>query len=82
MSITLETAEGMSVSTNLVGVLRLVLIDDINKHHTYDVSSCVYDPESLLNILGVPCFGRYFEDGTDIRNPLDEDGTTVKSGST
>ena len=37
MSITLETAEGMSVSTKLVGVLRLVLTYDINKHHIYDV---------------------------------------------
>ena len=73
MSITLESAEGMSVSTKLVGVIRLVLTDDSNKHHIYDVPSCVYDPESPLNILGVPCLGKYFDDGTDIRNPPDED---------
>ena len=44
MSITLETAKGMSVSTKLVGVLRLVLTEDSNKHHIYDVTGCVYDP--------------------------------------
>ena len=82
MSITLETSEGMSVSTKLVGVLCLVLTDDSNKHHIYDVPGCVYEPKSPLNILGVPCLVKYFDDGADIRNPLDEDGTTVKSGST
>ena len=48
MSITLETAEGMSVSTKSVGVLRLVLTDNSNKYHTYDVPGCVYEPESPL----------------------------------
>ena len=72
----------MSVSTKLVGVIRLVLTDDSNKHHIYDVPGFVYDPDIPLNILGVPCLGKYFDDGADIRNPLDEDGTTVKYGST
>ena len=58
MSITLETAEGMSVSTILVGVLCLVLTDDSNKHHTYDITSWVYDPKSILSILGVPYLGK------------------------
>ena len=82
MSITLETAKGMSVATKLVGVLRLVLTNNSNKHHSYDVPGCVYDPESTLHVLGVSCLGKYFDYGADIQNPLDEDGTTVKSGST
>ena len=53
-SIKLETAKGMSVSTKLVGVLRLVLTDKSNNHRTDDVLGCVYDPEIPLNILGVP----------------------------
>ena len=65
-----------------MGVLCIVLTDNSNKHHTYDVPGFFYDPDSPLNILGVPCLGKYFDDGVDIRNPLDEDGTTVKSGST
>ena len=32
--------------------------------------------------MGVPCLGKYFDNGAEIRNPLDEDGTTVKSDST
>ena len=48
MSITMETAEEISVSTKLVGVIRLVLTDNINKNHTYDVTGCVNDPESPL----------------------------------
>ena len=82
MQITLETAEGKSVSTKLVGVISLVLTDDSNKHHTYKIPDCVYDPQIPINILGVPCLGKVFKDGADIRNLLDEDGTTVKSGST
>ena len=82
MNITMETAQGISVSTILVGVLCLVLTDGRNKHHIYDVPGCVYDPEIPLNILGVPCLGKYFDDGAYIQNPLDENGTTVKSGST
>ena len=82
MQITLETAEGKSVSTNLVGFLRLVLTYDSNTHDTYETPDCVYDPQSPINILGIPCLGKNFKDGVDIRNLLDEDGTTVKSGST
>ena len=59
MQITLETAEGKSVLTKLVGVLRLVLTDDRNKHHTYEIPDCVYDPQSTINILGVPCLGKF-----------------------
>ena len=82
MQITLETAEGKSVSTKLVGVLRLVLTDDSNKHRTYEIPDCVYDPQSPINILSIPCLGKFFKDGADIQNLLDKDGTTVKSGST
>ena len=32
--------------------------------------------------MGVPALGAYFDDGTYIWSPLEEDGTTIKSGST
>ena len=35
--IILETAEGTSASTKLVGIIRLVLTDDKKDHHTYDI---------------------------------------------
>ena len=78
----LETAEGTSASTKLVGVIRLVLTDDKNEHHTYNLQGCNYDPDSPINILGIPALGKFFNDGANINNPLDIDGTTVKSGAT
>ena len=82
MIVTLETAEGLTKTSKLVGDLRLVLTNDSNKHHTYSIPGCVYDPESPLNILGVPVLSAYFDNGADIRSPLEEDGTKIKSGST
>ena len=80
--VTLETAEGVSTRTQLVGIFRLVLTDNENKHHTYDVPGCVFDPATPLNILGVPALGTFFGDNADASNPYDEDGTTIKSGAT
>ena len=82
MSITLATAEGLNTTTKLVGSLRLVITNSSNEHYTYSIPGFVNDPESPLNILGVPALGAYFYDGTDIRNPLEEDVTTAKYGST
>ena len=82
MSVTLATAEGLTTTTKLVGDLRIVLTDNINKHRTYSITGFIYDPESPLKILVVPALGAYFDDGTYIWSPLEEDGTTIKSGST
>ena len=81
MIVTLETSEGLTTTTKLVGALRLVLTADSNKHHTYSIHGRVYDPESSPNTLGVPSLGSYFEDGADIQSPLEEDRTPIKSGS-
>ena len=62
----LATAEGLTTTTKLVGALRLVLTNNSNEHHTYSIPGCVYDPESPLNILGVPALGEYFDNGADI----------------
>ena len=78
--VTLETAEGQTTKTKYVGTLRLVLTDDAHKHHSYDVTGCVFDPDSPINILGVPFLGKHFGDQS---SDFDEmDGTTVCSGST
>ena len=78
----LETAEGTSASTKLVDIIRLVLTDDKNEHHTYNISGCIYDPDSPINILGIPALGNFFNDGANINKPLDDGGTTIKSGAT
>ena len=82
VSVTLATAEGITTTTKLVGALHLGITDDSNEHHTYSIPGCVNDPESTLNFLGFPALGTYFDNGADIRCPLEEDGTTIKSGST
>ena len=78
--VTLETAEGLTTKTKYVGTMRLVLTDDARKHHTYNVPDCVYDPDSPINILGVPFVGKFFGDQSSDMYELD--GTTVCSGST
>ena len=80
--VTLEIAEGLTTTTKIVGALRLVLTDEINQHHAYSIHGCFYGPETPLNTLGVPALGAYFDNGADIRSPLEEDRTTMKSGST
>ena len=77
----METAEGISEETKLVGSLRLVLTDDCNVNHTYIVPECVYDPDTPLNILGVPALGKYFGDNADASDMLASDGTSIKSGA-
>ena len=76
------TLVGVSTRTQLVGIFRLVLTDNENKYHTYDVPGCVFDPATPVNILGVPALGTFFGDHADASNPYDEDGTTIKSGAT
>ena len=82
MSVYLATAEGLITTTKLGGDLRLVLTSDRNEHHTYSIPGCVYDPESPLNILRVPAIGAYFDVDADSISPQEENGTTIKSGST
>ena len=80
--VTLETAEGVTTKTQFVGTLRLVLTDDGNTHHSYDVPGCVLDPHTPLNILGVPALGTFFKDHANASSPYDEDSTPIKSGAT
>ena len=79
--IMLETTEGTSASTKLVDIIRLVLTYDKNEHNIYNIPGCIYNPDSPLNILGIPALGKKFNDGANINNPLDNDGTTVKAGA-
>ena len=82
MIVTLETSEGLTTTTKLVGALRLVLTADSNKHHTYSIPGCVYDPKFSLDILGVPALGAYLDDGAYIQSSLEDDRTSIKYGST
>ena len=80
--VTMETADGIGIHSKLVGAQHLVLTDDSNKNHIYTIPGCVYNPDSPLNILGVPTLGKFFKDSASLSNELGEDGTTVKSRAT
>ena len=80
--VTLETADGVSTKTQLVRSCRLVLTDNKNKNYTSDVPGCMFDPETPINILGVPDLGTFFGDNTNTSSAYDEDGNTIKSGAT
>ena len=80
--VTLETTDGVSTKTQLVGICRLVLTNNTNINHTYDMSGCVFDPAIHINILGVPALGTLFGDNTNAGSPYDKNGTTIKLGVT
>ena len=81
-NVTLETANGVSTKTQLVGTLQLVITDGSNIHHSHDVLGCMFDLHTLLNILGVPALGTFFNDHANASSHYKEDGTTIKSGAT
>ena len=80
-SVTLETVEGLTNTTKLVGSMKLILNDDANKHNLYIIPCCVFYPNTPINILGVTALGTFFVDNGDATDPLAEYGTTIKSGS-
>ena len=45
-SVTLETAEGITTMTKLVGSMKLLLTDDNNNHHPYIIPRCLFDPKT------------------------------------
>ena len=81
-SVALETADRFSTKTQLIGICRLVITDNTNIHHIYDVPGCVFDPTTTINIFGVPALGTFFGDNANAGSPYDEDGTTIKLGAT
>ena len=70
MSVTLETAEGLTNMIKLVGTLSRVLTDDSNENHVYKIPQCIYDHNIPLNIIGVPDLGKFFGDNADAHIPL------------
>ena len=80
--VTLETADGVSTKTQLVVIWHLVLTSNTNINHTYDVPVCLFDPDTPINILGVPALGTFFGDNANASSPYEKDGTTIKLGAT
>ena len=82
MLVILETEEGMTTTTKLVGSMELILTDNTNKHQSYVIPRCVFVPNTPVNILGVSALDKLFGDNADETYPLSEYGTTIKSGAT
>ena len=80
--VTLETADGVSTKTQLVGIFCLVLTDNTNINYTYDKPGCFFYPSTPISILGVPALGTFFGNNANAGIPYNEDGTTIKSGAT
>ena len=78
--VTPETYKGLNTSTKYAGIMRLVLTDNLNKHHTYDIPECVYDPEAPIKIIRVLYLGKYF--GNQENGLYKDEGITVKPGIT
>ncbi len=81
-NVTLENTKGLMVTTKLVGTMCLILVDNGNRHHKYEIPGCVFDPGSLLSILGVPFLCAYFWDGADDEDLYTNNRTNICSGST
>ena len=67
--VTLETADGVSTKTQLVGICRLVLTDNKNGNYTYDVPGYVFDPAMPINILDAPALGTFFGNNANAVSP-------------
>ena len=60
--------------------MKLIINDDANKHHSYVVPCCVFNPKTPANILGVTSLVTLLGDNTDATDHLAEDVTTITSG--
>ena len=58
----MTTCEGDSAKQQYLGTMRLVLTDDSNTNHSYDIKNCIYDPGLPVNIFGVPVLSEFFND--------------------
>ena len=76
--VNLETSEGLTTTTKLLGSMKLILTDNANKHQSYTVSRFVFDTKTLVYIFSVPYLGTFFCDIADATDNLAEDRTTIK----
>ena len=65
-----------------IGKMSLILRDDANINHPYDIPHCIYYPDSPLNIIGIPVLSAHFNDGVSALDAVAEDdrSTIFSSG--
>ena len=60
IQVCMTTCEGDIAKQRYLGTLRLILTDDSNKNNSYDIPCCIYDPDSPVNIVGIPALSDFF----------------------
>ena len=63
-----------------LGTMQLILTDDSNVDHSYEIPNCIYDPNSPVNMIEIPVLEKYFnnaEEGPDA--VAEDDGSTILS---
>ena len=76
----MTTCEGYTVKQRYIDTMRLILTDDFNIDHSYNISKCIYDPNSPVNIVGIPVLDKYFNDAAEGLDYVAEDhGSTILS---
>ena len=76
----MTTGEGDTLQQRYIGTMRLILTDDSDVDHSYDISNCIYDPNSLVNIVGIPVLEKYFNEAAEGLDAVVEyDGNTILS---
>ena len=53
--------------------MQLILTDYSNIDHSYDIPNCIYDPNSPVNIVGIPVLEKYFNDAAEGPDTVAED---------
>ena len=60
--------------------MRLILTDDANINNMYEIPHCIYDPDSPVNIIGIPVLSALFNDAKSASDAVVEDkGSTIIS---
>ena len=76
----MNTFEDDSDKQQYLGTMRLILTDDSNTNHSYDIQNCIYDPGLPVNIVGVPVLSEFFYDAVTCHDAVaEDDGNTILS---
>ena len=78
----MTTCEGDTVQQRYLGTMQLILTDDSNIYHSYEIPNCIYDPNSPVNIVGIPVLEKYFNDVAEGPDAVaeDDESTIFSSG--
>ena len=76
-NVVVKTPDVLSSKTQYIGMMKIILTSHENKNLSYDIAGFVYDPETTINLIGIPFLRDYFGRKDKISN-LDGDGTCIK----